>query len=145
MAIDIVASAGVFDERAEPLFMRRLYDALLEAIDGTEDVRAAAVMGVALHVLPAARVTMGGRIASSVRIGVVLPAIALASFRRRRRFIAAATAVVAELSTDPTVASRVVVRIVHAVDGGWGIGGHAFTNDEIDEGPEDLAASAVTG
>jgi hypothetical protein len=34
------------------------------------------------------------------------------------------------------VAARTVVRIVHSVDGGWGIGGHAFTNDEIDEGPE---------
>lgn len=137
MAIDIVASAGVFGEAAEPIVMRRLYDALLDAIDGTEDARAAEVMGVALHVLPAAHFMMGGRIVSSVRIDVVLPGIALASFRRRRRFIAAATAAVAELSSDATVASRCVVRIVHAVDGGWGFGGHAFTNDEIDEGPDD--------
>ncbi|MBD5655971.1 MAG: hypothetical protein IAI50_12440 [Candidatus Eremiobacteraeota bacterium] len=116
--------------------MRRIYDDLLQAIDGTEDIRAASAMGVALHVMPAARVTMGGRIASSVRIDVVLPAVALASFRRRRRFIAAATAAVVALSEDPTIQPRVVVRIVHAVDGGWGFGGHAFTNDEIDEGPQ---------
>ncbi len=139
--LDIVASAGVFDERAEPIVMRRVHDALLEAIDGTDDPRAAGAVGVALHVLPAARVMMGGAIVSSVRIDVVLPGIALASFRRRRRFIAAATAAVAELSSDPSIAVRVLVRIVHAVDGGWGIGGHAFTNDEIDEGPEELPAS----
>ncbi len=93
-------------------------------------------MGVILHIVPSERVTMGGRIASSVRIDVTLPAIALASFRRRRRSIAEATAAVVALSSDPTIEGRVIVRIVHSVDGGWGIGGHAFTNDEIDEGPE---------
>ena len=92
MAIDITASAGVFDEAAEPLVMRLVFDALLAAIDATDDERASSVMGVMLHVVPASRVAQ--------------------------------------------IAARTVVRIVHSVDGGWGIGGHAFTNDEIDERPE---------
>jgi hypothetical protein len=79
---------------------------------------------------------MGGQIASSVRIDVVVPGIALASFRRRRRFIAEATAALVALSRDPTIEPRVVVRIIHCVDGGWGIGGHALTNEDMDEGPE---------
>ena len=136
MAIDITASAGVFDEMAEPLIMRRVFDALLAAIDATDGDRAASVMGVVLHVVPASRVALGGAIVSAVRIDIVLPGVALASFRRRRRFIADATAAVSTLASDPQVAARTVVRIVHSVDGGWGIGGHAFTNDEIDEGPE---------
>ena len=85
MAIDIVASAGVFETAAEADVMTGVYQALLAAIDATDDERVASIMGVSLHVLPSA---------------------------------------------------RVMVRIVHSVDGGWGIGGHAFTNDEIDEGPE---------
>jgi hypothetical protein len=136
MAIDITASAGAFDEAAEPLVMRRVFDALLAAIDATDDVRAASVMGVVFQVVPASRVALGGAIVPAVRIDVVLPGIALASFRRRRRFIADATAAVAALASDPQIAARTVVGIVHSVDGGWGIGGHAFTNDEIDEGPE---------
>ena len=136
MAIDITASAGVFDEAAEPLVMRRVFDALLAAIDATNDERASSVMGVVLHVVPASRFALGGATVSAVRIDVVLPGIALASFRRRRRFIADATAAVTALASDPQIAARTVVRIVHSVDGGWGIGGHAFTNDEIDEGPE---------
>lgn len=136
MAIDIVASAGLFNAAAEADVMAGVFQALLAAIDATDDERVASIMGVSLHVLPAARVTMGGRIAPSVRIDVVLPAVALASFRRRRRFIADATAAVVAVSSDPTIGERVVVRIVHAVDGGWGIGGHAFTNEEIDEGPD---------
>ena len=136
MAVAIVASAGVFDGAAEQDVIGRVYQALLAATDATGDERVASIIGVTLHVLPAARVTMGGRVASSVRIDVVLPGVALASFRRRRRFIADATAAVVAASSDPAIAERVVVRIIHSVDGGWGIGGHAFTNDEIDEGPE---------
>lgn len=136
LAVDIVASSGVFDAAAEQSVVTRVYAALLAAIDATDDERASSIMGVTLHVVPAERVTIGGRVASSVRIDVVLPAIALASFRRRRRFIAEATAAIVALSSDPTIEERVVVRIMHSVDGGWGIGGHAFTNDEIDEGAE---------
>ena len=136
MAIDIVASSGIFDAAAEQAVMAGVFAALLAAIDATDDERVSSIMGVTLHVVPAERVTMGGRIASSVRIDVVLPSIALASFRRRRRFIADVTAAVVASSSDPTIEGRVVVRILHSVDGGWGIGGHAFTNDEIDEGPE---------
>ena len=120
--------------------MENVFQALLASIDATDDENVRAIVGVSLHVLPAERVMMGGRVASSVRIDVVLPGIALASFRRRRRFIADATAAVVAASSDPTIEQRVVVRIVHSVDGGWGAGGHAFTNDEIDEGPEVVAA-----
>ena len=139
MAVDIVASEGVFDRAAEQQVVGDVYQALLAATDATDDERVASIMGVSLHVLPAARVMMGGRVASSVRIDVVLPAVGLASFRRRRRFIEDATAAVVAAPSDPEIGERVVVRIVHSVDGGWGIGGHAFTNDEIDEGPESPA------
>ncbi len=136
MAVDIVASAGLFDTTAEQAVMANVFAAFIAAIDATDDERVSSIMGVTLHVVPAERMHMGGRIASSVRIDVILPAIALASFRRRRRFITDATTAVVAVSSDPTIQDRVVVRIVHSVDGGWGVGGHAFTNDEIDEGPE---------
>jgi hypothetical protein len=136
MAIDIVASEGAFETESEPLIIRGVFDALLRAVDATDDVRVSSLIGVVFHVVPASRATMGGEIASSVRIDVVVPGIALASFRRRRRFIAEATAAVVALSRDPTIEPRTVVRIMHAVDGGWGIGGLALTNDEMDEGPE---------
>ncbi len=55
--------------------------------------------------------------------------------------IVACAAVVAA-SSDTAIGERVVVRIVHSVDGGWGIGGHAFTNDEIDEGPDGSGTAA---
>jgi len=136
VAVEIVASEGLFDTTAQQAVMANVFAAFIAAIDATEDERVSSIMGVTLQVVPAERMHMGGRIASSVRIDVILPAIALASFRRRRRFIADATAAVVAACSDPTIQERVVVRIIHSVDGGWGIGGHAFTNDEIDEGAE---------
>ena len=140
MAIDIVASEGAFAAESEAPVMSAVFDALLRAIDATDDAQVSAALGVILHVVPARRLMMGGAVATSVRIDVVLPGIALASFRRRRRFIAEATAAVATLSRDPAIGPRVVVRIMHSLDGGWGVGGRAFTNDDLDEGPEALDA-----
>jgi hypothetical protein len=134
VAIDIIASEGVFEAESEAPLMRGVFDALLRTIDATGDPQVSAVLGIALHVVPAGRAMMGGIAATSVRIDVVLPGIALASFRRRRRFIAEATAAVSAHSRDPGIRPRIVVRIMHCLDGGWGVGGHAFTNDEIDEG-----------
>ncbi|MFJ3307421.1 4-oxalocrotonate tautomerase family protein [Streptomyces sp. NPDC086549] len=38
---------------------------------------------------------------------------------------------VAKASGDPTLVERTWVTLAEAVPGGWGIGGHAYTNDEI--------------
>ena len=41
------------------------------------------------------------------------------------------TAVVAEAAGDSTVAERTWVQLTETYDGGWGIAGHANTNDEL--------------
>jgi|GEM_PF-5179665 hypothetical protein len=139
MAVSIVASTGVFDAAAEQAIMARVFAALLAATDATDNEAVASMVGVTLHVAPAGRMTMGGRQTSSVHIDVAVPAIALGSFRRRRRFIADATDAVVDLSSDPTIRDRVIVQIFNSVDGGLGVGGRALTNDELDEGPEETS------
>jgi len=39
--------------------------------------------------------------------------------------------IVAASTGDPTLADRTWVALTEAVPGGWGIGGHAYTNEEI--------------
>ena len=63
--IDIVASAGLFDAAAEKELMERVYTAFLDAVDATRDENVQSITGVALHVLPAGRMMVGGRVASS--------------------------------------------------------------------------------
>ncbi|MFF2430744.1 tautomerase family protein [Streptomyces mirabilis] len=41
------------------------------------------------------------------------------------------TGMVAEAAGDPTLADRTWVLLTEAVPGGWGLGGHANTNDEL--------------
>ena len=41
------------------------------------------------------------------------------------------TAAVAEAAGDPSLAERTWVALTQAVPGGWGIGGHSYTNEEI--------------
>jgi phenylpyruvate tautomerase PptA (4-oxalocrotonate tautomerase family) len=41
------------------------------------------------------------------------------------------TALVATAAGDPTLAERTWVALAEAVPGGWGIAGHAYTNEEI--------------
>jgi hypothetical protein len=44
-----------------------------------------------------------------------------------------ATAIAASLPVDAHTAERTWISVVNAVDDGWGIGGHALTNADIDE------------
>ena len=134
--IDIYTAEGVFTPGAESALLRDIHAALAAATDVTDVPAISSIIGAILHVVPRGRYTMGGVAVPGVRIDVALPAIALASFRRRRRFIRDATAAVVAAAGDPSIADRTVVQVFHLVDGGYGIGGVAHTNDELDEGPD---------
>ncbi|WP_406457990.1 hypothetical protein OH768_27610 [Streptomyces sp. NBC_01622] len=41
------------------------------------------------------------------------------------------TGMVAEAAGDPTLADRTWMLLTEAAPGGWGLGGHAHTNDEL--------------
>ena|SRR5205809_1971675 len=41
------------------------------------------------------------------------------------------TRVASEAANDPSLADRTWVLLTEAPDGGWGIGGHAYLNDEL--------------
>ena len=51
------------------------------------------------------------------------------------------TAVVAEATGDPAIADRTWVQLTETYDGGWGLAGHANTNDELVA----LARAELTG
>ncbi len=136
--IAIVATEGVFEESKEPLLLQRVHDALAGAIDATDDPDVSALIGVTLEIVPAHRFTMGALPVPAVRIDVAVPSVALSSFRRRRQFISDATDAVLGLSHAP-LQPRVIVRIMHLVDGGWGTDGQTVTNEDIDEGATDIA------
>jgi len=131
--IDIYAPAGTYTEENAAALLRRVTEMLLAWTDATEIPFVRRNAGAYFHALPPAHVIVDGAPDVVVRIDVTLPEAVLSTIERRRGFIAAATEVAGELSGPAHTAERTWIAIVNTVDAGWGIGGHAFTNAEIDD------------
>jgi phenylpyruvate tautomerase PptA (4-oxalocrotonate tautomerase family) len=58
-----------------------------------------------------------------------LPEVVLSTLERRAVFIAAATAIVAELTVEGHADDDTWVNVLHARDGAWGVGGVSLTNE----------------
>jgi phenylpyruvate tautomerase PptA (4-oxalocrotonate tautomerase family) len=67
-----------------------------------------------------------------VRVQVLTPAGVL-NRDKQLGVVGELTEIVAAQARDATVADRTWVLITESPDGGWGIGGHAYTNAEIAE------------
>jgi phenylpyruvate tautomerase PptA (4-oxalocrotonate tautomerase family) len=95
-----------------------------------------------VHLMPAGHLSDAAGSGDHVRVDVLTNAGAL----DRPKQIAAVerlTALVAEAAGDPSLAARTWVLLREAVEGGWGIAGHANTNAEIvDLARAELAAGA---
>ncbi|WNI16143.1 tautomerase family protein [Actinacidiphila sp. ITFR-21] len=65
-----------------------------------------------------------------VRVNVLTNADAL-DREQRLGVVGDITAAVARAAGDPALQARTWVALTQAVPGGWGIGGHAYTNEEI--------------
>ena len=64
-----------------------------------------------------------------VRVQVLTNAGAL-DRDQRLAVVGRLTALIAEAAGDPTLAQRTWVLLTEAVEGGWGLSGHANTNEE---------------
>ena len=67
---------------------------------------------------------------SYVRVQVLTNADAL-DRDKQLAVVARFTAIVATAAGDPTLAERTWVLLTQAPDGGWGLAGHAHTNQEL--------------
>jgi phenylpyruvate tautomerase PptA (4-oxalocrotonate tautomerase family) len=65
-----------------------------------------------------------------VRVQVLTNADAL-DRDKQLKVVSRFTELVAEAAGDPTLTERTWVLLTQAVPGGWGLGGHAHTNDEL--------------
>ncbi|KUN42184.1 tautomerase family protein [Streptomyces olivochromogenes] len=78
---------------------------------------------------PEAYSTAGGG-SNSVRVHVAINAGAL-DREQQLGLVKDVSAVITEAAGDASLTGRTWVALTEAVPGGWGIGGHAYTNDEI--------------
>ena len=131
MPITVTAPRGLLTPAGVREILPRLTDALAEATDSSGRPEIVATIGGTVHQLDPADIYAGGQPRPLVLVEVKLPAIALTTLERRARFIAAATAIVADLTVEGHEDANTWVNILHAQDGAWGVGGQSLTNEML--------------
>ena len=126
--IDVYAPAGLIADQ------RKLAQQLAETIMRWEQVPTIPFFldntAAFVHELPAGSHSTAGGGTDTVRVVVTTNAGAL-NRDQQLGVVKDITAQVAAAAGDPSLAERTWVSLTEAVPGGWGIAGHAYTNEEI--------------
>jgi phenylpyruvate tautomerase PptA (4-oxalocrotonate tautomerase family) len=126
--IDIYATAGTFPDK------HRLAVDLATAVMTIEQVPDIPMFrqntAAFIHDLPPASLSNVDGDSNYVRIQVLTNSGAL-DRAKQLAVVEQLTNIAADAASDPALASRTWVLLTEAPDGGWGINGHANTNEEL--------------
>ena len=137
MPITVTAPRGVLTAAGEREILPRLTAALLEAGGLTGNSFFSSIVGGTVHLLEPELIYAGGANRPVVMVELKLPDIGLGSVEERAVFIAAATDVVDALTVAGHDRDDTWVNVLNALEGGWGVGGTAYT------GPALIAAATA--
>jgi hypothetical protein len=138
MPITVTAPRGVLTAAGERDILPLLTAALLEASGLNGNAFFTSIVGGTVHILAPEDIYAGGENRPLVMVELKLPNIGLSSVDARAAFITAATDIVDAVTGPAHNRADTWVNILNAPDGGWGIGGTAYTGDA-------LAAAAAAG
>jgi phenylpyruvate tautomerase PptA (4-oxalocrotonate tautomerase family) len=126
--IDVYAAAGTF---ADPHALAATLADTLKTIERVPDIPLFRKNTAAfVHDLPATALSNVDGDSNYVRVQVLTNAGAL-DRAQQLAVVEHFTDLVAEAAGDPSLRERTWVLLTEAVDGGWGLGGHAHTNEEL--------------
>ena len=126
--IDVYATAGTFTDKHK---LAANLAATLMAIEGVPDIAMFRQNTAAfVHELPAGDLSNVDGESGYVRVQVLTNAGAL-DRDKQLAVVSQFTNMVADAAGDPALAGRTWVLLTEAVPGGWGLWGHANTNDEL--------------
>ena len=126
--IDVYAAAGTFED---PHQLAVDLAATLMQVEQVPDIPMFRQNTAAfIHDLPADHLANVDGDATYVRVQVLTNAGAL-NRDKQLATVERLTSIVATAAADPGIADRTWVLLTEAPDGGWGLSGHAHTNDEL--------------
>jgi len=126
--IDVYATAGTFTDKHK---LAADLAATLMAIEGVPDVPMFCQNTAAfVHELPAGDLSNVDGESGYVRVQVLTNAGAL-DRDKQLAVVSQFTCMIADTDGDPALAGRTWVLLTEVVPGGWGLWGHANTNDEL--------------
>jgi phenylpyruvate tautomerase PptA (4-oxalocrotonate tautomerase family) len=140
--IDVYAAAGTFpDPHQLAVDLART----LMTIEGVPDIPMFRENTAAfIHHLPVGAFSNVDGDSSHVRVQVLTNAGAL-DRDKQLAVVSQFTDLVARAAGDPSLAQRTWVLLTEAVDGGWGLWGHAHTNAELVQAARDQIAQLTSG
>jgi phenylpyruvate tautomerase PptA (4-oxalocrotonate tautomerase family) len=140
--IDVYATAGTFADHHR---LATELAAALMAIEKVPDIPMFRQNTAAfIHELPVGSLSNVDGEGSYVRIQVLTNSGAL-DRAKQLAVVEQLTAIAAEAAGDPGQASRTWVLLTEAPDGGWGLAGHANTNEELVAAARAQLASLAAG
>ena len=126
--IDVYAATGTFTDKHQ---LATDLAATLMAIEEVPDIPMFRENTAAfIHELPAGDISNVNGESSYVRVQVLTNAGAL-DRDKQLAVVSQFTSIIADAAHDPALAERTWVLLTEAVPGGWGLGGHANTNEEL--------------
>ena len=126
--IDIYATAGTF---ADTHALAAAAAATVKEVEAVPDIPMFRKNTAAfVHELPAAAVSNVDGDSTYVRVQVLTNAGAL-DRDKQLAVVERLTALIADAADDASLAERTWVLLTEAPEGGWGLRGHAHTNDEL--------------
>jgi phenylpyruvate tautomerase PptA (4-oxalocrotonate tautomerase family) len=126
--IDVYATTGTFSDKHQ---LARDLAATLMQIEQVPDIPMFRQNTAAfVHELPAGDLSNVDGESTYVRVQVLTNAGAL-DRDKQIAVVSRFTAMIADAAADPTLAGRTWVLLTEAVPGGWGLGGHANTNEDL--------------
>jgi len=126
--IDVYAASGTF---GDPHALAKRLATELMTIEQVPDIPMFRKNTAAfVHELPASNLANVDGDATYVRVQVLTNAGAL-DREKQLAVVSRFTAAIAEAADDASFADRTWVLLTEAVEGGWGLGGHAHTNEEL--------------
>ena len=140
--IDVYAPAGTF---ADPHALATAAAATVMRVEGVPEIPMFRENTAAfVHELPDGAISDVTGASAHVRVQVLTNAGAL-DRDKQLAVVEQLTALIADQAGDPSLARRTWVLLTEAVPGGWGLWGHAHTNDELVTAARAEIASLQTG
>ena len=134
MPLTLTLSEGVLPKGTEKATFSRLSDCMLKWHGQSENLDLKRNIVGSIHVVPKDHTFSGSMEGPVVFIEWKVPGFAFATREIQQGYIEEATDIVHEASKGKQPKDRIWVNVVHAVDGAWGIAGHALTNAQLTSG-----------
>jgi phenylpyruvate tautomerase PptA (4-oxalocrotonate tautomerase family) len=126
--IDVYATTGTFSDKHQ---LAQDLAATLMQIEEVPDIPMFRQNTAAfIHELPEGDLSNVDGESTYVRVQVLTNAGAL-DRGKQIAVVSRFTTMIADAAADPTLADRTWVLLTEAVPGGWGLGGHANTNEDL--------------